>query len=77
MSNIVKFFSVPERLAEDERLRLIVQRALAPPDFPFDGLHVEAATVLGQLGLVTELSEGMPKDPENPSTTSAKRHSRN
>ena len=65
MPNTVKVYSIPEKLTEEERLRLLAQRALAPPAFPFDGLHIEAATFLAQLGLVTERFEGKPKDLEN------------
>jgi len=54
MSNIVKLRPTPETLSEDERLRLVAQRALAPPEFPFDGLHIDAAMVLSQLGLMAE-----------------------
>lgn len=56
MSNIAKLCSIPEKLAEENRLRIIAQRALAPSDFPFDGLDIEAAMILNQLSLATSLS---------------------
>jgi len=64
VSNIVKLYSGPKKLAEDERLRAIAQRALAPLGSPFDGLHVEAAMVLNQLGLVKDISKERRDEPE-------------
>ena len=49
MTKIRKFYPIPDAIAEDENLREIARRALAPPDFPFDGLHIEAALLLNQL----------------------------
>ena len=66
MSNIVKLYTIPEKLAEAEWLRVMAQRALAPPDFPFDGLHIEAAMILNQLGLATKIPAGSPEQPKNP-----------
>ena len=55
MSKVVKLHSIPENLAEEERLRVLAQRALEPPDLPFDGLHIEAAMILNQLGLAGKI----------------------
>jgi len=60
MSNIVKFRPIPENVAEDERLRELAQRALAPPDFPFDGLNIEAAMILSRLSLAAVLPLSAP-----------------
>jgi hypothetical protein len=66
MSNVVELYPIPEKLAEDERVRAIAQRALAPPDLPFDGLHIEAAMVLNQLGLAAMIPEEVLDEPKNP-----------
>ena len=57
MSKIVKFHTIAEKLSEEERLRVMVQRALAPPDFPFDGLHLEAAMILNQMRLAAGIND--------------------
>lgn len=49
MTKIARLHSLPDAILEDEKLREIARRALAPPDFPFDGLHIEAALLLNQL----------------------------
>lgn len=46
MTKIRKFYPIPDAIAEDENLREIARRALAAPDLPFDGLHIEAALLL-------------------------------
>lgn len=56
MANLVHFHAAHEGCSEDERVRMIAKRAVAGPDFPFDGLHPGAAMVLAQL----ELSAGLP-----------------
>lgn len=66
MSNIVKLHSVPEKSADDERLCIIAQRALAPMDFPFEGLHVEAAMILNQLGLAGKVPTERRNEPVPP-----------
>ena len=63
MSKIVNLHSIREKLAADEQLRL---RALAPQDFPFDGLDSETAVVLDRLGMVAEIPTRRPEDSENP-----------
>jgi hypothetical protein len=63
MSNVVKLYTIPEKLAEDEQLRL---RALAPQDFGFEGLHSQSAMVLNQLELARKVPRGTTVDPENP-----------
>ena len=50
MTKIARFHPLHDAILEDEKLREIARRALAPPDFPFDGLHIEAALLLNQLG---------------------------
>jgi hypothetical protein len=57
MSKIVKLHTIAEGLSEEERLRVVAQRALAPPDFPFDGLHVEAAMILNQMRLAAGIND--------------------
>lgn len=48
--------SAQEAFSEDERARMVARRAVARPDFPFDGLARGAAMILAQL----ELSAGLP-----------------
>ena len=66
MSKVVKLHSIPEKLTEQERLRVLAQRALEPPDLPFDGIHIEAAMVLNQLGLAGKIPKETTGDPGNP-----------
>ena len=63
MSSVVKLYTIPEKLAEDERLRL---RALLPADYPLDELDSEASMVLKQLGLVAKTLKRPPEDSEKP-----------
>jgi hypothetical protein len=63
MAVLVHLHSAQERYLEDERVRMIAKRAVAQPDFPFDGLQLGAAIVLAQL----ELSAGIPKAGMKPS----------
>jgi hypothetical protein len=77
MSKIVKLHTITEELPEEERLRVVAQRALAPPDLPFDGLHLEAAMILNQMRFVTTLNDAQVKLSEVPTAQSRKiiRHS--
>jgi hypothetical protein len=63
MSSVVKLYTIPEKLAEDERLRL---RALLPADYPLDELDSEASMVLKQLGLAAKTLKRPPEDSEHP-----------
>lgn len=57
MAVLVHLHSAQEQFLEDQRVQMIAKRAVAQPDFPFDGLQLEAAIVLAQ----SELSAGLPK----------------
>jgi len=70
MSNIVKLHSVREKLVGDGELRVMAQRALTPPDLPFDGLHIEPAMVLNQLDLAAKIPEATASEPEMRTTYS-------
>lgn len=48
MTKMRKLHSVAT-ISTDEKVHEIARRALAPPDFPFEGLHIEAALLLNQL----------------------------
>jgi hypothetical protein len=75
MSKIVKLRTIAEELSEEERLRVIAQRALAPPDFPFEGLPLEAAMIIKQMRLAAGINDPQVQLTEAPIAQARKDHS--
>jgi hypothetical protein len=74
MTKIRKLHPIPDAISEDEKLREIARRALVPPDFPFDGLHMEAALLLNQLGAADTSLAGCCETPSPGKSRTYPRH---
>jgi hypothetical protein len=74
MTRIPILHPAPDVISEDQSLREIARRALAPPDFPFDVLDIEAALLLNQRR--PEADTSLAVHPEAPSRCKTRTHPR-